>query len=561
MATVMAPVELPAGRRSYYHAPSPGPDIHDPNWIPVLDTAALKGTASLVDRDVFAYPQASFSLFPSQSGSNSPTLRQGISHNYSKSSLAPESVTSETRAQSPRDIVEPPLPNAGNAGQWEKHRRSPSTGAGSGEEKMTVDTQISGELASTPGSEEAASLVGEGDSGRQGPSQAHHAGVLVDPSTRSSMSSTRKPTMLPPTSKYNRKPVSSLATSIRPALIPSLPQTPQESPRLGPSLHVQSVSSPKLPPPEPQSPEPTAKVHPAKSTASERRQRALHSHPSDLSLRAQGTSSLDDGEIDAQPAAVRPKSRKSTDSRATTPRSTFYESQVPTPAPTTPLPQLPPEARRPLPRENGWQQPARTLPDGPAPALGSSGGLSEHAELASFMVEKNTIVFRRFDDVHVRLLLCLQDEISQLERELLKLENSILSDSPAEGMVQKARILQELRKLVGEYDQMFTTWSKMQANPVSPTTTRELKQWMEKPATGVGDGLGITIQQDRLWLENSKDLSSIALNEKGRPPPGQEEGQTGSSGTGTNTGTATATAADGGGRGWMSLFSCAGKRK
>ena len=41
--------------------------------------------------------------------------------------------------------------------------------------------------------------------------------------------------------------------------------------------------------------------------------------------------------------------------------------------------------------------------------------------MASFMTNTSTMVFRRFDDVHVKLLLCLQDEIGQLERELMRL--------------------------------------------------------------------------------------------------------------------------------------------
>lgn len=72
--------------------------------------------------------------------------------------------------------------------------------------------------------------------------------------------------------------------------------------------------------------------------------------------------------------------------------------------------------------------------------------------MASFMTEKNTIVFRRFDDVHVRLLLCLQDEISQLEKELLQLESpTSCGGSSAEKMSRKMKVMRELRKVVSEY--------------------------------------------------------------------------------------------------------------
>ncbi len=71
--------------------------------------------------------------------------------------------------------------------------------------------------------------------------------------------------------------------------------------------------------------------------------------------------------------------------------------------------------------------------------------------MASFMTEKNTVVFRRFDDVHIRLLLCLQDEISYLEKELAKLETPSSTMGPAENMSQKTKILRELRKVMAEY--------------------------------------------------------------------------------------------------------------
>jgi chaperonin GroEL (HSP60 family) len=67
------------------------------------------------------------------------------------------------------------------------------------------------------------------------------------------------------------------------------------------------------------------------------------------------------------------------------------------------------------------------------------------------MTEKNTLVFRRFDDVHVRLLLCLQSEISQLEKELPTLESSISQGNSAEKMAQTMRVLRELRRVVAEY--------------------------------------------------------------------------------------------------------------
>jgi hypothetical protein len=72
------------------------------------------------------------------------------------------------------------------------------------------------------------------------------------------------------------------------------------------------------------------------------------------------------------------------------------------------------------------------------------------------MTEKNTIVLRRFDDVHARLLLSLQDEISQLEQELEKLESPTSAGGGSERMLAKTRILRELRKVVAEYGMLYS---------------------------------------------------------------------------------------------------------
>jgi hypothetical protein len=73
----------------------------------------------------------------------------------------------------------------------------------------------------------------------------------------------------------------------------------------------------------------------------------------------------------------------------------------------------------------------------------------DHSQMANFMTTTQTMIFRRFDDVHVQLLLCLQDEISDLERRLNELDGTGTSrnDQPMERM----QILRELRKVVGEY--------------------------------------------------------------------------------------------------------------
>ncbi|KIV85235.1 hypothetical protein PV11_00958 [Exophiala sideris] len=552
MAAVMAPIELPAGRRSY-HNTSPIADIHDPNWIPVLDSTTFKPSLPLLDKEGSITTLGSFSLFPAQSKPQS-----ALSHKYSKSSMAPESVSSDSRSQSPSHVE--PLPSIGvsflsNQSGTFGHRPGQASGSGSVEEKISVsaDTPAGDILSRTNAAEN--SNTAQKPSLR--PDQSD--GYTIDSQTRPSTASSRKTSVLPPTSKYNRKPVPSMtAPAERPSFVPNLPQTPHESPRLPPTapvavppiLSAQTLASPKVrpivPPPEPES---VPRVQPAKSTASERRQRALHSHPSNLSLRTRRSSSSDDAELaPSKPPSIRQKPRKSTDSRTTTPRSTIYEGQMPTsPAPTTPLPELPPEARRPPTRDNASTKSTPALLDEPFLPPTSNLRPSEHAGMASFMTEKNTIVFRRFDDVHVRLLLCLQDEISQLEKELAKLESPTSSNGgSAEKMSQKMKVMRELRKVVSEYDTMFMTWNKMQANKITESTTRDLKQWLQKPGTGAQAGLGIEMRQDVQWLdENSKDLSSIEINEKDDMLPQRPQGSSSRAGI----------------EAFLALFGCGGRRK
>lgn len=74
---------------------------------------------------------------------------------------------------------------------------------------------------------------------------------------------------------------------------------------------------------------------------------------------------------------------------------------------------------------------------------------NDHSEMADFMKTKKTTVFRRFDEVHVRLLLHLQDEISALEKELLEIEE--VGPGRPDTTVRKANVMRELRKVLAEY--------------------------------------------------------------------------------------------------------------
>lgn len=90
-------------------------------------------------------------------------------------------------------------------------------------------------------------------------------------------------------------------------------------------------------------------------------------------------------------------------------------------------------------------------PDTPASFLSPvvASTQPDHVEMAEFMTSKKTMIFRRFDDVHVRLLLHLQDEISSLEKELSEIEEAGLSQPGI--MTRRANVMRELRKALAEY--------------------------------------------------------------------------------------------------------------
>lgn len=51
----------------------------------------------------------------------------------------------------------------------------------------------------------------------------------------------------------------------------------------------------------------------------------------------------------------------------------------------------------------------------------------------------------------------------------------------------------------------------MQATKAPKSTLAGLKEWLERPQTSAGAGLGRGAQEDLLWLDGTKDLSSVRL--------------------------------------------------
>jgi hypothetical protein len=485
MATEIAPIELPTGRRSYIAPARDAPDIHDPNWIPVLNDVDLRKLSEYVEKEHTPQtPTASYSPFPprAQSPSKQKPLPV-IQHSYSKSSLAPESVPSELEAEPlpPRTSSRKnATPSPVVADALSQHLRQTSAEAPSSDGQETVTSDSVADASTAPSTIGTASLLEE---------QYY---VLPDApvskediqppqimSSRSSIASNwTRTSVAPPTSKYNRKPLPSVGAG-RPPTIKSQATTPRDSPRMT-AMPVSTTSlplveplpSPKILPVEEPTIAPTASgpspaIQASKSSASDRRARALNSHPSHPSLhslaaRSRANSNSDEEMTLPRPPSIKHKTRKSTDSRSAS-RNGLFDGQTPTPAPTTPLPQLPPEARtRPSTRDGLGIKVPQTPVEAHVAAPPLPTRTADHSRMASFMTTRSQIIFRRFDDVHLKLLLCLQDEITQLEQELSILENGAAMGGDKTS--QQLRIMRELRRVVAEYgenliNRVRTWWS------------------------------------------------------------------------------------------------------
>lgn len=86
-------------------------------------------------------------------------------------------------------------------------------------------------------------------------------------------------------------------------------------------------------------------------------------------------------------------------------------------------------------------------------------GTQIHAEMANFMTSNSKVIFRRFHDVHIRLLLTLQDEISALEKELADIED-VDHAIDVDREARRVKILSELRKLLAEYGSCIASFAQ-----------------------------------------------------------------------------------------------------
>ena len=490
---MQSPIELPTKRHSFQNPkPDAGVDIHDPQWIPVLNP--IPTPRQYVEKELVSYST------PSQPLSSSQTA-----HSHTRSSVAPESVAHATEKQTtpstegvPDVPPLPPLPESPTKFELPSGRPASSyfqrkSVAVPKEEVKDESTDTEGTVESSADQstigtaslldEQTYSIPGQPLSAKDAKDARDDVTVLppLPLSTRSSFSSLRKSVVpsgtIVPTSKYSRKPVngrnSTALASPRMSVSPVQNDQPARVSTVSPLQQEQTqelqtqpspnVHSPKQSTVLTKSPLSTSRVvsnspnlESSNSTASQKRQRALHSHPSTKSLSSRRNSSSSDVEIPAvQPSAQQPRSRpashrarKSTDSRIN--RKASFTSLAPTPAPTTPLPQLPPHA---LSTDEDLDAESNELPRVPPEAhVHVERGPKlriDHSQMASFMTNTQTMIFRRFDDVHVQLLLCLQDEISELERKLSEINGASMTRN--DRTMECVQVIRELRRVVGEY--------------------------------------------------------------------------------------------------------------
>jgi hypothetical protein len=142
--------------------------------------------------------------------------------------------------------------------------------------------------------------------------------------------------------------------------------------------------------------------------------------------------------------------------------------------------------------------------------------------LVSHMTETQNLIFRRFDEIHVRLLLYVQDQIVQLETQLRKLDDQNIAEK---GMhngtfredVDRVRveIMERLRILVGEYDTMILAFSRMQESKASEKAVGRLKDWLKK-YSGASTGRqsppkgGAIAKNELEWMEKANDLTNLS---------------------------------------------------
>jgi hypothetical protein len=477
MAALASPVELPTSRDSFQHVEAAN-DIKNPQWIPILQKLESQYDPSQ-EKELSPYTGASFSSMPTyMEDSPRRATKPASLHSYSRSSVAPETVEHEEASPPPPESVPPvppipprthrqmnfELPATRPTSQYFERATIQRTSADATMASTDIETMSRSEsnagtstTTTTTTTDDAASVQAPAVLKEEMPVQApppvkEEALSLHQRSTRSSFSSTKKYSIGPPTSKFNRKAVHALPSritsiqseangaanvlSVKDTPAHSRAPTPAASPRLTASL-----------------PQPGNVKRPPSRTSN--KTPSLRPTPSDASDASHSSA-------DNSPRNPAPTSTEETKEPSHTPRksSASGRSQKAKSAPKDATPSIP--TVMPMEKESGKSlsekkepMPVAEKPEtvriekpetarlAPQPRPLPSSGVS------SFMTANDTVIFRRFDEVHVQLLLCMQDEITQLESELMGLESASLTRSDRD--TERSRVIRELRKVVSEY--------------------------------------------------------------------------------------------------------------
>ena len=461
MAALASAVELPTHRDSY-QPPEADDNIKNPRWIPVLrKTDSVKATSPKSEpsqeKELSPYTGASFSPIP-KSTPTSPKVRPVASrttsvHSYSKSSTAPE-ILPVSKADPIPDLPPlPPPPPIPPSAQAQYNVELPATRPTSrffesyhiptlsgNDTVASTDTEATADTSATDSTATTASTVEDGAAPPAAVTadKEDSSALLVPLSSRSSISSAKRLyTVSPPTSKYARKPVAGSGLSTH--------TTPAHS-RTHTGL---LLSSPKVPPEEPQPIVP----QPSSPSATPKPAGSLHPTPSNVSLASQKSS--DKAATATAPAPPSTQENLATPSHPHRASSLGHGIKQPSARkPETPSATPKPEHLQPGPKspEKDNPKPNADLQRPEQARLKTPSAQTGKVGIASFMTANNTVIFRRFDEVHVQLLLTVQDEITQLERELMRLDS--VKMTRGERDVERSRVLRELRKVVAEYGKL-----------------------------------------------------------------------------------------------------------
>lgn len=463
--------------------------MKNPQWIPILRKLDSKYDAAQ-EKEVSPYTAATFSPMPTYTADAlQQTPKPSSIHSYSRSSVAPETVEIDSSSRPP-PVPVPPLPPMPRETARQMNFELPATRPTSRYFEKTHITGLSGDatLASTDTETTADTGRSESNAGTstttddtpsvQAPAIVREEAPVPPPpavkedtpstyprSTRSSYSSTKKHLVGPPTSKFNRKPPFALPSRVTSLQSEAHVPPPVVSPKITPtnSRNPTPLPSPRLTafPPQPASP----KQPP--STASNKAP-SLRPKPSNTSLASH--SSSDNAKSTAALIPTQETRRPEHSPRKSSANATAQEAHSDidhlnaSPPPARVMEQ---ERRKSLVEETDWlsateklETPGLEKPEraklAPHPIPGPSSGIS------SFMIANDTVIFRRFDEVHVQLLLCLQDEITQLEKELMGLDSAIMTRSDRD--IERGRVIRELRKVVVEYGASFRSQGRSRAS-------------------------------------------------------------------------------------------------